>query len=137
MGKGSGFGKVILFNEHFVVYNIPAIVSAIGDTTTAEVVQIQRDNDQDFQIVDNRPATPGYKSKKLSQQQRSIEYMLDQIDINLDNKTLQITLAGNLLAASGVGASAASCAAFARALNDEFQLKLDDEGLAAELVRFG
>ena len=32
-----GFGKTILFNEHFVVYGIPAIVSAISDQTTATV----------------------------------------------------------------------------------------------------
>ena len=36
MTKG-GFGKTILFNEHFVVYGIPAIASAISDKTTAEV----------------------------------------------------------------------------------------------------
>ena len=29
MGKGSGYGKVILFGEHFVVHGAPGIVSAI------------------------------------------------------------------------------------------------------------
>ena len=37
MGKGSGYGKVILFGEHFVVHGIPGIVSAIDSTTDAEV----------------------------------------------------------------------------------------------------
>ena len=37
MGSGSGFGKVILFNEHFVVYGIPGIVSAISSVAQAEV----------------------------------------------------------------------------------------------------
>ena len=36
MGFGRGFGKAILFNEHFVVYGISGIASAIGLTTTAE-----------------------------------------------------------------------------------------------------
>jgi mevalonate kinase len=39
MIEGSGFGKVILFNEHFVVYNIPAIASAIGMKTVASIEQ--------------------------------------------------------------------------------------------------
>ena len=34
-GEGIGFGKTIVFNEHFVVYGIPAIVSAIGKYTIA------------------------------------------------------------------------------------------------------
>ncbi len=33
MGKGSGFGKVILFGEHFVVHGVPGIVSAIDAQT--------------------------------------------------------------------------------------------------------
>ena len=37
MGKGSGFGKVILFGEHFVVHGVPGIVSAIYSTANAEV----------------------------------------------------------------------------------------------------
>ena len=36
-GRGIGFGKAILFNEHFVVYGIPSIVSAIGNYTVAKV----------------------------------------------------------------------------------------------------
>ncbi len=127
MGKGSGFGKVILFNEHFVVYSIPAIVSAISDYTTAEVTRQDRNNENDFNIIDDRPETPGYKLKKLEQQKKSVEFMLKIIDIDLANHTLLVRFGGTLLAASGVGASAASCAAFARALNDECNLGMNDE----------
>jgi mevalonate kinase len=41
MGKGSGFGKVILFNEHFVVHGVPSIASAIEMETTAVVEPAQ------------------------------------------------------------------------------------------------
>ena len=129
MGSGNGFGKVILFNEHFVVYEIPAIVSAIGDYTTAEVKPKNREEDKDFRIIDERPETPGYKAKKSEQQNRSIELMLDMAKIEVGNHTLEVKFCGNLLAASGVGASAASCAAFARALNDEYNLGMDDEAI--------
>jgi len=37
MGIGKGFGKTILFGEHFVVYNLPAIASALSSYTTAEI----------------------------------------------------------------------------------------------------
>ena len=107
MGQGCGYGKVILFNEHFVVYGIPSIVSAIGDFTDAEVIKQERTNELDFKIIDERPETPGYKEKKLEQQRKSIEYILKMANIDLGSHTLSVKFSGNLLAASGVGASAA------------------------------
>ena len=54
-GQGIGFGKAILFNEHFVVYGIPSIVSAIGKYTVAKI----EPNDKHKLIIeDNRDATP-------------------------------------------------------------------------------
>lgn len=126
MGVGNGFGKVILFGEHFVVYGLPSIVSAISDYTTAEITPVSYVDDKDFVIIDERPETPGYKKKKLDQQEASIKLMLESINIELENKTLLVKFTGPLLAASGVGASAASCVAFARALNDEYKLDLSD-----------
>lgn len=47
--------------------------------------------------------------------------------INDKKNSVTITLFGDLKATSGVGASAASCAAIARALNDEFKMNHKDE----------
>ena len=44
MGKGSGYGKVILFGEHFVVHGVPGIVSAIDSTTDAEVKKASKES---------------------------------------------------------------------------------------------
>ena len=41
MGIGKGYGKTILFGEHFVVYGLPAIASALGTYTTANVKVIE------------------------------------------------------------------------------------------------
>ena len=37
MGEGKGFGKTILFGEHFVVYGLPGIASGLGNKTTAKI----------------------------------------------------------------------------------------------------
>lgn len=115
MGDGYGYGKVILFNEHFVVYGVPAIASAIDKTTTASV----QPSPSGLVLHDERPATPGYKEDKKDQQQDSLHYIFQAMDVDPD---LEIWLGGNLKAASGIGASAASCAAIARAINDEYNM---------------
>ena len=132
MHVGRGYGKVILFNEHFVVHGIPAIVSGIGDYTEAEVCSPGTE-DQDCPgkgkgviVTDVRPATEGYKDKKRKDQADSIKYILETMgkDPEID---IHIKLGGPLYAASGVGASAASCAAIVRALGGYFDLELTDE----------
>ena len=124
MGKGTGFGKVILFSEHFVVYGLPAIASAIGTKTTAAV---ERKPDPGVELIDNRPETKGYKAEKFGQQKESLDRMLKFMNIDTQKKGFKVTLAGDLIAASGVGASAASCAAIARAFSDELSLNYSDE----------
>jgi len=122
MAQGHGFGKVILFNEHFVVHGAPAIASAIGNKTVADVVP----SEGGFEIIDNRPATPGYKEKKYEHYVDSVDRVLTAMKLDRD-APVKATLAGDLFAASGVGASAASCTALARALNDHFGLNLSIE----------
>lgn len=117
MGIGQGYGKVILFGEHFVVYGLPAIVSALGRKTVATVERIAG---SEYELVDNRPATPGYKELKAGEQDVSVNNIFSAMGITPKKTPIRITLSGDLVAASGVGASAASCAAIARALNDEF-----------------
>ncbi|MHA2203686.1 MAG: mevalonate kinase [Candidatus Hodarchaeales archaeon] len=123
-GKGSGYGKTILFGEHFVVYGVPALASAIGDTTTCVVESI---DGKGYKLNDDRPEVPGYKEKKFDEQKVSIKNVLDFMGVNLENTSLKITFGGELVCASGVGASAASCVSLARAINDEFSLGWDNE----------
>ena len=119
MGKGYGYGKVILFNEHFVVYGVPAIASAIDKKTIAEVKKSNRDI-----INDDRDATPGYKEEKFHQQVESIKRIKEKMGVK---DSFEIRLYGDLKATSGVGASAASCVAIARAIADELKMKLSDD----------
>jgi mevalonate kinase len=119
MAKGTGFGKTILIGDQFVLEQVPAIVSSIPFETTATV---ERMDGAGWTLVDNRTEVPGYKEKKKEQQARSIDRILEVMNIDVKKTPIKITYAGTLLAGSGVGASAASCVSLARALNAEFKL---------------
>lgn len=123
-GQGIGFGKAILFNEHFVVYGIPSIVSAIGKYTVAKVEPYDK---KELKLEDLREATPNYKEDKLEQQKASLKRIFKKMNIDVSKNGLKITLDGNLYCASGIGASAASCVAIARALSDYFNFNLSDD----------
>jgi len=123
MGKGYGFGKVILFGEHFVVHGVPGIVSAIDSTTDAEVKKAPGG----ITIKDERRGSKGYTEEKRAQQIESIERMLKTMGIEPQTASFRIWLGGSLPGFSGLGASAASSVAIARAISEEFSLRLSDE----------
>jgi len=122
-GEGIGFGKAILFNEHFVVYGVPAVVSAIGKYTVAKIESV---NQSGWKLNDNRKATPKYKKDKIDQQKDSIDRIIKKMGIELYKKGVEITLEGKLYCASGIGASAASCVSLARALAQHYNLDIPD-----------
>lgn len=127
IGRGSGFGKVILFNEHFVVYGIPGIASAIDSIAYAEA----RKAGEGITIRDERASAEGYAEKKKTQQRDSIDRMLKAMGISIEEVPLEISLGGNLPGFSGIGASAASSVAIARAIAEELRLDLSDEKINA------
>jgi len=109
---------------HFVVYGLPAIASALGSSTTAEVKVVKGNG---CTVNDQRLATPGYKKKKFNEASNSIKNVIEYLKVDTENQKLEITFAGDLIAVSGVGASAAQCTSLSRALNDTFNLNLNDE----------
>ena len=80
-----------------------------------------------WEVIDQRPATPGYKEKKYNEAMQSIENVIEHMNIDVGCQKLEIIFSGDLFAASGVGASAAQATSLARAINDSFNLMLDDE----------
>ena len=124
MSTGSGKGKAILFGEHFVVYGLPALAAGIASETTAVITRVRSFG---WKLVDKRPAMPGYKEKKYEEQKVSIDNILKHLNIDTTKTGFQIDLGGDLVCASGIGASAASCVAIARALSEEYSLDLNDD----------
>ncbi len=122
MGVGSGFGKTILFGEHFVVYGVPGIASAVDSAADAEVKKVAKG----IIVRDERSGAKDYAERKKLQQIESIERMLSAMGMNSEKVGIDIWLGGNLPGFSGLGASAASSVAIARAIAQEFNLKFSD-----------
>jgi mevalonate kinase len=112
-----------LFGEHFVVHGIPGIASAVDSATDAEVKKTQKG----INVMDKRTGAKGYAEKKKLQQLESIERMLKAMKLDPKKVAMDIWLGGNLPGFSGLGASAASSVAIARAIAEEFNLTLSDE----------
>ncbi len=124
MAEGRGFGKTIFIGDQFVLWEVPAIVAAIPFETVATVERVDGDG---WILEDNRIEVPGYKDRKKAHQVDSINRMLDVMKIDVKKIPIKITYGGDLLAGSGVGASAASCVSLVRALDAEFDLGLSIE----------
>jgi len=124
VGTGKGYGKTILFGEHFVVYGLPSIVSALGVYTTADIKVVKGNG---WAVNDQRPATPGYKEQKYIEAMQAIANIINHLKVDIEDQRIEISFAGDLIAASGVGASAAQCTSLARALSETLNLNLDDE----------
>jgi len=139
MATGTGFGKTILIGDQFVLRGVPAIVSALPFVTEAEV---ELTDGEGWTLEDKRSEVPGYKVKKRHQQVDSINRILEVMGIDVRQSPIKITYGGNLLAGSGVGASAASCVSLARAIDATFGLGLSIEeinhiGWAGEFAYHG
>eukprot|EP00466_Bigelowiella_natans_P003852 jgi/Bigna1/47453/estExt_Genewise1.C_140070 len=117
--KNIGFGKLILFGEHFVVYKVPALVAAVKAATECKV-EVRN-------IEDNRPAVPGYKRKKRDEMIEATKLVLKHFKVDHEKRGVKITLGGDLCAVSGIGASASNAVSLSRALADALGMELTEE----------
>ena len=124
--EASAPGKVILIGDQFVIQGVPAVLSALPYKTICKVELIP-DGSYGWVLDDQRTEVPGYKKAKLEDQKEAIDTMVSEM--KLSDKSLKITLSGDLLAGSGVGASAANCVSFVRACNELFELGMTDSAV--------
>ncbi|MBN2042975.1 MAG: mevalonate kinase [Candidatus Aenigmarchaeota archaeon] len=124
MAENIGYGKVILFGEHYVVYGLSGIAGAMEHYVKAK---IEKGEGKGFTLIDNRPETPGYKEKKREEIYKAIELMIKFLNIDLEKNPIKIILDGTLVCTSGNGSSSAMSTAIARALSGYFDLGMDDD----------
>ena len=128
LSKTRAFGKLILFGEHFVVYKVPALVGAIAGYTDCDC---EFTGSTGLEVIDNRPAVPGYKDEKKEEADHAIDLVLKHLNLNPAERGIKLTFGGDLCAASGIGASAAQVVALARAINIADNRGLTDDEVNA------
>ena len=120
--SGHGFGKTILFGEHFVVYGLPGIVAALEHQIE---VFVKEKNDFPHSFIDETKKFSGVPKISWKEAEKTIKKILEFLKIK---KPLEIKMSGNLpIPHSGIGSSAAQCVAFVRALNNFFDLNMTEE----------
>ena len=125
MAIGRGFGKIILFGEHFVIYGLPGIASGINKYVQAEINGVDSGDilfdDKIFGEIISKKNNPSHILCRL----------FDAMFSNLNLNSLKITITGNCLPASGMGYSAALNVALARAVSSFLKLGWDMSGSKA------
>ena len=111
--------------EHFVVYNEPALCLAVESYTDC-TARLNPDK-PGVRVEDNRPAVPGYKIEKKAEQDESTAILLKHLGVDTSKVGVELTLGGDLTCVSGVGASASSCVAIARAVGEAQGRKMSEE----------
>ena len=112
MIRGIGYGKIIFFGEHFVVYGAPAIAGGISSSAIVEVKKSDK----------NRIITDQKVVQELSL--NGIQRVLTSLGVT---HKYDVHLKGDLPTYGGLGSSAAFCVALTRAIAQENDVSLTDE----------
>lgn len=138
--KAKGYGKVILFGEHFVVYGLPGIAAGIDKFVEVEIQQVKDSTDVIFddkifkEKVSLKEQPDNIKSKILKAIMEEEEFVkLEGLKININ---------ANMPAGAGLGYSAALSVAMAGALNQILDLgwkqdKINEAAFRAEKINHG
>lgn len=111
MSEGYGFGKVILFGEHFVVYGLPAIASGINKFVKTKVERNEKGimfDDRNFHSV------VSFEKQRDHILSRTFEKVFEYFGV----KDAKIIISGDVVPMAGMGYSAALAVAVIRALNE-------------------
>ncbi len=112
--RGEGYGKIILFGEHFVVYGKKGVVSGLRNIKT--VVEIKEAESIKLSGEWNVPVAI-----------KALENILEFLGIK---EKYYVEIIKEVPPKQNLGSSSALCVAFARALNKKHSLGLSDEEIS-------
>ncbi len=120
----SGYGKVILFGEHAVVYGSHAVAAPIPIAIQAKV----EDENEGIHLVIPRWGVEE-RLQKGAEHKHSIYNSLDLIlgSLNLADRDMRIEVYPNVPRAMGLGGSAALAVAIIRALINHYKTELSED----------
>ena len=126
MGKGKGYGKTILFGEHFVVYGLPGIASGIDKYAQIDIEKI--DDENEIIVEDNVFFN---ETVKKSENPDHIKFKLFEPIYKEKEITggFKMIYSGTSEPQGGMGLSASLAVAGVRALNEFYNWNLTDEGV--------
>ncbi len=121
----SGYGKIILFGEHAVVYGSHAIAAPIPLAMQAKASETEREG---IHLIIPRWGVEE-RLKANGKHKHSIFRSLDMIlkKLNLRDANIKIEVFPQVPRAMGLGGSAALAVAIIRALSEAFDLSLNEE----------
>ncbi len=117
-GNTAGFGKIILFGEHSVVYGYHAIAAPIGLSIRAQVTRQQSGTELIIPGSDSAESADSDLPVRIS--------ALINERLGVKKSGMRIEVFPNLPRASGLGASAALAVAIIRATASCFEIRLTD-----------
>jgi len=127
---GTGYGKIIMFGEHAVVYGSHAIAAPIPIAIEAKVKSLS--NIDGVHLLIPRWGIEEILRKKVDHKY-SIYKALDMIleKLNISNADMRMEIFPHIPLAMGLGSSAALAVAIIRALSKNFKLDLKDDEVNA------
>jgi mevalonate kinase len=84
-----------------------------------------------LEVIDDRPAVPGYKVEKKEEADEAINLVLKHMNCDPAVRGMKLTFGGDLTCASGIGASAAQVVSLARAINQADNRNMDLDAINA------
>jgi mevalonate kinase len=126
--KASAPGKIILFGEHFVVYETKAILCAINKRVTVTAEKAPDDKISIKSSVGNLVSPPKRPISEIDFHLRPFYYLADKI-IQKNNEKLgmEITIDSEIPLGVGLGSSSACCVAGAAAISGVFSKNSKEE----------
>ena len=127
-GRGRGYRKAILINEHFVVYGVPAVAVPLFRPVLAAVTAREGPGLQ--VLIRSKPGEEARASSDPNLLQ-AVRNILATCGLSGEETLIRMECRGFLPGWSGLGSSAAFCVASARALSQAFHLSWSDEQVNA------